>query len=159
VRGALTARIDLADFAARTAAEGCIAETLAVLQIHASADAARDPTLSSLLRATAVEESEHALLAWRTVRWAIETGGARVRDAVRDVLARASSYVAFGACATDDVDAGLLREHGVLSRRERHDLAIAALASVIAPAAARVVGSTLSRQGCAQLFAGNGARR
>lgn len=135
VRGALARAIDLADFAARTTAEGCIAETVFALQLHAAADAAREAPLSAMLRTMAEEESEHALLAWRTVRWAIEKGGARTRDAVRDVLANAASYVGFGPCPSDDVDPELLRAHGVLPRRDRHDLALAALASVVAPAA------------------------
>lgn len=139
VSGALAQPMSLAAFAARTAAEGCIAETVAALQLHAAADAAREGSLSALLRRTAEEESEHVLLAWRAVRWAIEEGGAPVRHAVSAVFARASAHVGFGPCADDAIDASLLRAHGILSRRERHDLAVAALRSVIAPAAEQLL--------------------
>ncbi|OJY22910.1 MAG: hypothetical protein BGO98_33270 [Myxococcales bacterium 68-20] len=133
-RGALASSLDLAGFAARTAAEGCIAETVAALQLHASADATREPALASLLRMTAEEEAEHALLAWRAVRWAIDLGGAPVREAVGAVFASAATHVGFGPCPDESIDEAVLHAHGILSRRERHDLAVAALASVIAPA-------------------------
>lgn len=128
--GAAT-RPDLADFAARTASEACIAETIAALQLHAAADAASDPTLAALLRVTAEEETVHALLGYRIVRWAIAEGGAPVRSAALDAFAAAATHVGFGPLADDALD---LRAHGVLSRRERHDLAVAALRDVIAPA-------------------------
>jgi hypothetical protein len=126
-------RVDLADLAARTAAEGCVAETIASLQLSAAADAARDATLGALLRAMAEEEAEHALLAWRMVRWAIDAGGAPVVEAVGAVFVHASSHVGFGPCATRETD--VLRAHGILTRRERHCSAVAALRDVIAPAA------------------------
>jgi hypothetical protein len=140
--GAFSQPLTLATFAARTASEGCIAETIAALQLHAAADAAREPAVASLLRRTAEEETEHALLAWRAVGWAIDAGGARVREAVAAVFARAASHVGFGPCP-EDVDAAIdsetLRAHGVLSRRERHDLAVAALATVVGPASERLL--------------------
>jgi hypothetical protein len=144
VSGALAQPMSLAAFAARTAAEGCIAETVAALQLRAAADAAREPALGALLQETAEEESDHAVLAWRAVRWAIEEGGAPVRQAVSAVFARASPHVGFGPCADDAMDEALLRAHGVLSRRERHDLAVAALGSVIAPAAEQLLSLTYS---------------
>ncbi len=132
-RGAASAVSDLADFAARTASEACIAETIAALQLHAAADNASDPTVAALLRVTAEEESTHALLGYRIVRWAIAKGGGAVRARVAAVFAAAGSHVGFGAFAADpDLD---LRAYGVLSRRDRHALAVDALESVIAPVA------------------------
>ena len=135
VVGALGASVDLIDFAVRTASEGCVAETVAALQLHAAANAAEVPTIASLLRGIADEETEHALLAWRAVRWAIEKGGEGVRRAVGEVFARASAHVGFGPCPDESADPGILGEHGILTRRQRHDLAVAALETVIAPAA------------------------
>jgi hypothetical protein len=129
----------LADFAARAASEGCIAETIAALQLHAAADAAANPAIAALLRQTAEEESRHALLAYRIVAWAIGEGGEAVRDSVAAVFATAASHVGFGPCPADDED---LRAHGILSRRERHDLAALALREVVAPAGASLLGPT-----------------
>lgn len=144
-RGAGANAPDLAAFAARTASEGCIAETIAALQLHAAADAATHPALAALLRATANEESVHALLAYRIVAWAIaeearddaappRAEGGRVRAAVAAVFANAASHVGFGPLPSESADALDLRAHGILSRRERHDLAVIALREVIAPA-------------------------
>jgi hypothetical protein len=131
IRGVAATMPSLADFAARAASEGCIAETIAALQLHAAADAADDEELRALLRATADEESTHATLAYRIVAWAIAEGGSAVRESVARVFANAAEHVGFGPCPDDAID---LRAHGVLSRRERHDLAVAALQEVIAPA-------------------------
>lgn len=123
----------LAHFAARAAAEGCIAETIASLQLRAAADAAEEPAIADVLRATADDEEAHALLAYRIVAWAIARGGPDVRASVASVFADATSHVGFGPCPDEAID---LRAHGVLSRRERHDLAVVALREVIAPAGA-----------------------
>ena len=136
IAGALDRPLTLESFAARAAAEGCVAETIAALQLHAAADAATASgraALASLLRATAEEEAEHALLAWRVVGWAIAKGGVAVRDAVARVLARAPEHVGFGPYAEEACNPALLRAHGVLSRRERRELAVAALDAVFVP--------------------------
>jgi hypothetical protein len=138
VRGVGTTIPELADFAARAASEGCIAETIAALQLHAAADATSDPALAALLRTTANEEAVHATLAYRIVAWAIDEGGTAVRESVARVFANAADHVGFGPCPEDGID---LRAHGVLSRRERHDLAVAALQDVIAPAGSALLGA------------------
>ena len=145
VSHALGTDVSLVDFAVRTASEGCVAETVAALQVHAAANAAEVPAIASLLRAIAEEETEHALLAWRTVCWAIEKGGEGVRRAVGEVFARASAHVGFGPCPDESVDAAILGEHGILTRRQRHDLAVAALETVIAPAAEALLAGPASR--------------
>jgi hypothetical protein len=125
----------LADLAARTASEACIAETIASLHLHASADAATNPLLANLLRATAEEESRHALLGYQIVRWAIaqdddDDDDPHVRTAVEAVFAEASTHVGFGAVPSTADD---LRHHGVLSRAERQAIANQALIEIIAP--------------------------
>ncbi|NUO51401.1 MAG: ferritin-like domain-containing protein [Polyangiaceae bacterium] len=127
----------LADFAARAAAEGCIAETVASLQLHAAAAAAVDNELANELRLTAEEESTHALLAYRIVAWAIAKGGDEVRAAVHSVFERAADHIGFGPFPDEALD---LRDHGVLSRSERHDLAVQALREVIVPAGRALLG-------------------
>lgn len=154
VSGALEKEIHLMDFAVRAASEGCVAETVAALQIHAAANAAAVPAVATLLRTIAEEETEHALLAWRTVRWAIEKGGEGVRRAVADVFARASSHVGFGPCPDESVDPAVLEEHGILTRRQRHDLALAALETVIAPAADALLSGLAPREPAATLELG-----
>lgn len=153
VGGALRGDLTLESFATRTAAEGCVAETVAALQLHAAADAALasgQTALANVLRATAEDEMKHALLAWRVVGWAMVTGGAPVRDAVVQVLARAREHVGFGPCADEAADGAALRARGVLSQRERHELALTALEAVVAPVSRSLSSSlTTSTRGAA----------
>ena len=81
----------LTELATRTVLEGCIDETLGVVdlaqQLAECEDAAERQVLSVLLR----DERRHAMLAWRTIRWAMHHGGAVVRDVVM------STFNSFGA--------------------------------------------------------------
>jgi hypothetical protein len=130
VRVGAAARLDLADFAARTASEACIAETIASLILHAAADAATNRVLADLLRTTAEEESRHALLGYEIVRWAIAKGGDEARTRVSSVFADASAHVGFGAVPPAEKD---LRRHGILSRADRQSIAARALTELIEP--------------------------
>lgn len=78
---------DLAAFAVATAREGCVAETLSALRMAEARDAEADPAVRAVLARIVDDETRHAALAWRTVRWAIAAGGAPVRDAVAEALA------------------------------------------------------------------------
>jgi hypothetical protein len=52
--------------------EGCLGETLAAVEARELAESASEPTLAELLRTIADDESRHAALAFRFVRWALE---------------------------------------------------------------------------------------
>jgi len=67
--------------------EGCVGETTAALVAERGAGAATDPHTQEVLRAIASDEAEHAALAWRTVKWALEHGGAEVAGALRRAFA------------------------------------------------------------------------
>ncbi|MFO0551523.1 MAG: ferritin-like domain-containing protein [Polyangiaceae bacterium] len=69
--------------------EGCVAETTAVLLAEAPLERARDPRVIAALERITEEEAAHATLAFRFVAWAVATGGAPVRAAIRDTLALA----------------------------------------------------------------------
>ena len=80
---------DLVTFAEATAREGCVAETLSALQMAEARDLATDPREHAILEGIARDEARHAALAWQALRWAIDQGGAPVREAVAAVFARA----------------------------------------------------------------------
>lgn len=82
--------VTLAELAAATAAEGCINETLSTLRAHAELANTTDPAVRAVLTRIVADETRHAELAWRTVAWAIRTGGADVRRAVEAVFSRAT---------------------------------------------------------------------
>lgn len=68
--------------------EGCIGETAAALDAAEAAAAATDPVVADALARLAADEGEHALLAWKSVRWLL-TQDARVLPALHEELARA----------------------------------------------------------------------
>lgn len=63
--------------------EGCVGETTAALIAERSAAVATDPLIKESLGQIAEDETRHAALAWRTLGWALQHGGAEVSDAVR----------------------------------------------------------------------------
>jgi len=88
---ALVDPVDLASVTARAVREGCIGETLAALHAGVRAQAAVDPVVRAVLERIAEDESRHAELAWRFVRWAVAHGGEVVRASVWAELGHASA--------------------------------------------------------------------
>lgn len=142
IAGALAGDSDLASVAARTAAEGCIAETVAAVLARAAATAARDPSLGAALCRVADEEAEHAELAWVHVAWALRTGGAGVEEAVATVFADVRRHVSLGTMPSVwRGDAETLRAYGVLGPAERRSVAEAAVVDIVLPAARALLAS------------------
>jgi len=83
---------ELASFAAATAAEGCVGETLSALLVGEQLAHATDPAVREALAPIAEDEARHAELAWRTVKWALDIGGAPVRQAVARVFEDAAHH-------------------------------------------------------------------
>lgn len=79
---------DLATFAADTFLEGCVGESIAALMAERAAAACSDETTAQVLDRIAQDEARHAALAWRTIAWALETGGGPVRRALRSARDR-----------------------------------------------------------------------
>jgi hypothetical protein len=76
-------RRTLETLAVFTFLEGCVGETLAVVVLAETLTTTTDPESRRVLETLLDDETRHAQLAWRTVAGAIETGGAGVREAVR----------------------------------------------------------------------------
>ena len=85
---ALQDATDLASLVRLVIREGCVGETVAAIEANEAEGRCVDPVVRSLLARIAEEEGQHAELAWRTVRWALELGDPGVREAVVDELAR-----------------------------------------------------------------------
>jgi hypothetical protein len=126
---------DLADIAARAAREGAIGETIAAVQAEEQRARATDPAVRAALAIIAADEARHAELAWRTVVWALRTGGPRVHAAVAEALAIVES-----ACADGARGEGALEVHGRLDPEERRRVAGRAIVEVIRPAARVLLG-------------------
>jgi hypothetical protein len=139
IQGALDGATDPVEIACTVAREGCIAETVSASLIVIARDAARDPVVKALLGRIAEQEYEHALLAWRYLRWALEHGDRALHDHVAHVFERMEDHVALGARTSIAAPSDAMRAHGYLSLDERRRLATRLLAEVIRPAALQVL--------------------
>ncbi len=135
IDGALAGPQALADLAAATVVEGCIGETLAAAELERAASGCVDEDTRALLLRLAADEHRHALLAWRTVQWALSVGGAAVARAVRDAFATTTA-LALAPAGVDRMPAELLRRHGRLPASERATLVRRCVREVLGPCAA-----------------------
>jgi hypothetical protein len=126
---------DLAELAVSTAIEGCIGETIAAMVAEEQHARAEDPQVRAALASIAADEARHAELAWRSVAWAIEQGGASVRAAVADVFGRAGSHLP----AMTGSDDPRLAAHGRLCEQELSRIKRRVLEEVVLPCAAALL--------------------
>ncbi|HVY48495.1 MAG TPA: ferritin-like domain-containing protein, partial [Minicystis sp.] len=138
----------LAAFAAATAREGCVGETVSAIVAAEQLAAATDPAVRAVLTEIAADEARHAELAWRAVAWALEVGGQDVRAAVAEVLRSASRHAPEAGDVLAPAQASarpeVLEAHGRLARRAARATVAHALDDVVRPCAARLVGTILS---------------
>lgn len=113
--------------------EGCIGETLAAVEAAEAKAHARDAAVVKVLEQVVVEESEHAELAFRFVKWALARD-AGLAPLLRSTLAAA---LAAEAEAAERAQAGpwddALLAAGVLSERVRSVVRPRALRDVVVP--------------------------
>lgn len=110
-----------AEVALAAAAEGCRDETLAALLALESARLATDPCVKAALTRIAEDETRHAGLSWRVLRWALEHAP-EARPEVHRILTGPPPPV------------GQHRElsaHGVLGSEARHALYARGMAGVV----------------------------
>jgi hypothetical protein len=138
IEGAL-ARTALEAVAAAAVREGCIGETVAALVAEEARDAAEDPAARAALTVIAADEAEHAAMAWRLVAWAYRAGGAEVQEAI--AAAFAAPVDAAEEALPAGVDERVYRAHGRPLPGDVRAVMEAALADVIRPSAAALMGS------------------
>ncbi len=148
--GGLDGGLGPREIAVAVAREGCIAETVAALQVAAARDAATDPAIRAALALVEEQEREHALLAWRYLRWALDGGDAALHAAVCEVFAAPEAHVGIGPVATVPGDPEAMRAHGCLPPDERRSLAAESLARVVMPAARSLLAATAPGRGTAE---------
>ncbi|MFO0612487.1 MAG: ferritin-like domain-containing protein [Polyangiaceae bacterium] len=144
--GALDAR----SIAGAIAREGCVAETIAAMQLADARDAATDPAVRSALATIAEEEAAHALLAWSALAWILDRADAAARAQIvadlRAIFAEGAAHVGLGPAVDAAGDPRALRAHGCLPMEERRALAHAALKNVVEPAAAALLAPRASER-------------
>ena len=112
--------------------EGCVGETLGVAEALELSALAGDPGMVSVHRRIAGDEQRHAELAWRTLRWMLDTFGEPVRREARLALAVAAASLS----RDPEIRGPVSPEHGLLSAASIGDLRRRALREVVLPCAA-----------------------
>lgn len=134
-QGRMEISTDLADLAVRTVREGCVGETLAAVQAAEQLASASDPAVKAALSRIAEDESRHAELAYKTVVWALQAGGKRVRDAVAQVLVEICGQEAGSAPPAEESGwTEAMPAHGRLSPAMVQESAGRTLREVVRPA-------------------------
>lgn len=131
VGGAVSISDDLEALAVAVAREGCIAETIAATVVAARHARATDPAVRAALGEIASDEQRHAELAWRTLAWALRTGGQRLRGRVRAELERALSGAGPASAGEELGEAAVA--HGCLGADEIAKISRSALTDVVQP--------------------------
>lgn len=136
IEGALE-RIDPTAIVLDALREGCIGETVAAIEASEALQHCEDPAARAVLERIAVEEGQHAELAWRFVAWALEKSPSLaqpVRDAFAQELGAARPVQERVPPDLTPADRELAR-HGLLSPTLRAALRERVLAGVVAPCA------------------------
>ena len=85
------------------------------------------------LETIAADESTHAELAWRTVKWALDTFGADVRETIRDEMARIQDELGGAYEMRRSAWDETLLDHGVITTNVRGSMRRAVLKDVVLP--------------------------
>lgn len=116
--------------------EGCVSEMLGAFEVGEQAALATSPALADTLAVIADDESRHAALAWRFVRWSVASGlvdAGLVRSAFASAIARRRDGL--GRAPAPPADDELAEQHGLLPAARRDALHLEALRRVEALAA------------------------
>jgi hypothetical protein len=148
VTGALDDSSPRAVFA-RLVREGCVGETVAALEAAEAREHAADPAVRAVLERIARDETRHAELAWRTLRWALEGADIALRDAAREALELGLGAAPPVAVELNAMDGAELLRHGVVSgafaaelRRDAFERAVRPCALALLARAGRPRGSS-----------------
>jgi hypothetical protein len=124
----------LADFAEAVVREGCVGEAMAAIEAAARLSVATEPAARELLSQIMADESTHAALAWRTLRWVLEIDpDGSVRERVRQTFANEADRwldeAPMHALTTD-----ARRDHGLIEQHELRNVLADGWKNAIAPA-------------------------
>jgi hypothetical protein len=131
--------------------EGCIGETVAAVEATEALAHATDLAVRTALARVATDEARHAELAWRFVKWALESGPESLRDETARALAsivdsetHSRQEAARNAphAALDAIVVG----HGVLDGERRAELGRRIMLDVIQPCARALLAASDSHE-------------
>lgn len=125
--------------AVETFVDACAGESAAALMLREAAATAQDPAMRALLERIAADEERHAELAWRTVAWALSTGGASVARALANVMNDLRAELEIPGASNSNDCGPDLGAHGVLDAATRRAVRRRALTDVILPCASALL--------------------
>jgi hypothetical protein len=125
--------------------EGCIGETVAAVEAAEALAHAEDPAVRAALERVVRDETRHAELAWRFVKWVLESNPSGLRDAALDALSSVvASELAASRTATappGELPRAALLAHGALGIETRRELRRRVLFDVVEPCARALAAS------------------
>jgi hypothetical protein len=136
VRGATPAD-ELETVIAAVIDEACIGETLAAVEATAALAGATEPAVRATLEVIAADETRHAELGWRTLRWALDHTDADTRERLlarlHDKLRQTEHDLQGGAPSPARAT---LAAHGMLDAPTRRDALVRGIREVLRPCVA-----------------------
>lgn len=133
VTGALDGADDVRQIFSLLIREGCVGETVAALEAGELAETCEDASPRRVLAQIAADETRHAELAWRTVRWGLEAFGDYVRAAIAQELLVLEAELAGSEASVASRDDEALARHGIATPGYRDGLRREALARSVVP--------------------------
>jgi len=112
--------------------EGCVGEVLAAIEAREAAEHASEPALREFLLVISEDETRHAELAYRFVKWALAAGDPALERAVRREFDTLTAEAPPARGVPTDSRADLLR-HGIVPEAIRRAIRAQAIAEVILP--------------------------
>jgi len=128
-----------AQLVADTFVEGCVAETIAALRAERALRDCTDEPTRALLSRIADDESRHAALAWRTVAWALRSGGETAKHALLAAAHEFARGLPAATAASPDHD-DRLRAFGILDRSAERRVWIDGWTEIVEPMLRALVG-------------------
>jgi len=126
-----------------TIEEGCINETICAALAEDALEQTTDPEIHAALQQIADDESRHATLAWKTVRWLLETHPELTDLAQRTFLEATLRPTPACSMAED----GALATHGIPAMEEEQKVAARALREVVIPCASALLQKEANSEG------------
>ncbi len=131
ISGAMTGADDLRSVVIATIREGCIGETVAAAIAAHGASTSTVPEIAGVLSAIADDETRHAAMAWRFVKWALEQDASLAKPIAAE-LAIAMAWTPSGLA---DADADVCAQYGRVDPATQSQITRDVLREVIGPCA------------------------
>jgi photosystem II stability/assembly factor-like uncharacterized protein len=145
--GARAGERELVEFAMAVFEEGCINESVAAAEAAIAAAECSDAQVRETLERIAADEREHAALAWKTLRWLLDSHAPVLAPALRRQLVSVGAPLTRARPGEPPGALELrLRDHGRLPADERAAIQRKVFAELILPLSRELLGGSMRAQ-------------